>query len=902
MDSFNEEQQKFIEKLDENDRIFEEIISKDPNGMVIPFGEERNELERLRKRNQKVLTKLRTREFTVAVVGLEKAGKSTLGNALLKRNILPEYFERCTYTTTKICTGDQDHGRIYFYSAEEFKKNFADTLKIVLQYPQHADFDTMDLNTFSRWWETMADKNPSLYKDQDNKTAADVKVMLEGRNIIRGLLGNSPKDFYGDELETNTFKIFITGIKGFKIVNKRKVAERSAEPYAVKEIIIESSNLNEMKDIVLYDVPGFNSPTELHEKQTLAMLKEADAIILVTNAGVTPNLDKSQLTILRNGRDEENIPLSDKAFVFGNQIDRANTSDEANNTIEILKSDSSKYGVAKQQHVFVGSARAYLESHGIALNTLIKSNNETKDSNVVEKSSAQTMAEYGMPHGIDELWTSMKEYYNNDRFEVLRRRAENTIADAKNFLDGILKKYESAQWQPIETGGEYYLKTLRNLDKFKEEAYVIAESHKERIHSAKPFSNLIREHIENFFPTQDKDSELLAKIKRRGNITTGGSLPLTKIDSLFREELQREFLRNLIEKTAEATEKEEQGIYREVNAKFLEVMGMPADSPYKEELTASVENLFNSLLIKNADKCRFNSLVERFTVGLLEVLISRPFGSSERFQHITEENSEGNSFPQFLSLATYYENSPDAIHSDGEDRYMEFFAKIFLHDNVSASAEIKSSLENFFKANRDAICAGLSFAVEVLPLGKWAKMLLRAGIKANEIPSELKNKIQGTFYKGDWQSLTKDERINRLSDTIDTYAKSKSDFSGKVTVEKLRKMHELSRHMEISNEDEMLKVLNEDIEILRQFTLEAIIYAIGLEQAFVSVMTKNINIIRMDEETPEGAELFDKWITDNIRKVKEDEFRGLDQRNLENQTKKNIVETIRKVADKLGSD
>ncbi|MBR4643345.1 MAG: hypothetical protein IKO74_11620 [Selenomonadaceae bacterium] len=54
-----------------------------------------------------------------------------------------------------------------------------------------------------------------------------------------------------------------------------------------------------------------------------------------------------------------------------------------------------------------------------------------------------------MSFGIDELWSSMTAYYNNDRFRVLKRRAENTIADAKNFFDAILKKYESAQWQLI---------------------------------------------------------------------------------------------------------------------------------------------------------------------------------------------------------------------------------------------------------------------------------------------------------------------------------------------------------------------------------------------------------------------------------------------------------------------
>ena len=883
MSTLSEEQQKFITKLDETDGIFDEIIQKDPNGMVIPFGEERIELERLRKRNQKVLNKLRTREFTVAVVGLEKAGKSTLGNALLKRNILPEYTERCTYTTTKICAGNEDCGKIFFYNREQFKNNFADTLKNVLQYPQTADFETLDLSTFSRWWESMADKNPDLYEKHNTKTAEDIKTMLKDRNIIRGLLGQKAQEFFGDDLESKEFKTFITGIVG---KNADGSAIRSAHPYAVEKVIIESANLGSMKDIVLYDVPGLNSPTELHEKQTLEMLREADAIILVTNVGVNPNLDRSQLGILRSGRDEENIPLSDKAFIFGNQIDRATNSEIAKRNAAVLRKESVENRIAKDNHIFVGAAKAYLESNDIeSSDELLKGSTASRDK----------MDAWGMAYGIVELWESMTEYYNNDRFEVLKRRAENTIADARNFLDGILKKYESAQWQPIETGGEYYLEAIRNLRKFKVEAYDIAKSYNSQILLEEPFSSMIRDNIETFYPNQDENSELLAEIKRSGNLEGSGPLPLTAIDAKFREELQREFLRNLVQRTAEATEKKEQEIYDKIIAKFLEVMGMPDNSQYKEELTKSVTELFHSLWIKNADKCRFNSLVERFTSRLLEVLIWRPFGSSERFQQVTGEKS----FPEFLSLATYYENSPVVSHSDGEDRYTDFFAKILLHDNVSASTEIKSGLENFFKANKDAICAGLSFAVELLPMGKWAKMLLRAGIKANEVPNDLRGKLQGTFYKNDWSNLSKDERINRLNDTIDTYSKNKSGFSGKVTVDKLRKMHELSRQMQISNEDDMLRVLNEDIEILRQFTLEAIIYAIGLEQAFVSVMTKNINIIRKDEETSDGAKLFDKWITDNIRKVKEDEFRGLDQRNLENQTKKNIVESVRKVVDKL---
>lgn len=184
----------------------------------------------------------------------------------------------------------------------------------------------MDLGTFGRWWDSIADKNPAFYKEHNKRTASDIKNMLQDRDTIRYLLAQVPKDFYGDELETNDFKIYITGIKG-QLTNKSTF--RTGLPYAVVIVIFVSAFLGTMNDIVLYDVPGFNSPTELHEKQTLEMLREADAIILVTNDGTTQNVERSQLTILRSGRDEENIPLSDKAFVFGNQIDRANSFEEA---------------------------------------------------------------------------------------------------------------------------------------------------------------------------------------------------------------------------------------------------------------------------------------------------------------------------------------------------------------------------------------------------------------------------------------------------------------------------------------------------------------------------------------------------------------------------------------------
>ena len=107
MDNWDEKRQSFIEWLARQEDFFNELLTKDKDGIVIGF-DERGKLESLRKRSSSILQKLRSREFTVAVVGLEKAGKSTLGNALIKSEILPEYTERCTYTTTELRAGERN--------------------------------------------------------------------------------------------------------------------------------------------------------------------------------------------------------------------------------------------------------------------------------------------------------------------------------------------------------------------------------------------------------------------------------------------------------------------------------------------------------------------------------------------------------------------------------------------------------------------------------------------------------------------------------------------------------------------------------------------------------------------------------------------------------------------------
>ncbi|MBQ7704758.1 MAG: dynamin family protein [Selenomonadaceae bacterium] len=443
MENWNEEQQKFIAKLEETKSIFDEILTKDPDGMVIEHGEQRAKLDSLKKSNDRVLTKLKTREFTVAIVGLEKAGKSTLGNALIKTMVLPEYSERCTYTTTEIRSGDTDVAEVYFYSREEFNQNFKRMLNDV-KYPFDSDFFSMTLDNFNTYWhgvETDPERQ-NIFTVHNGTTAEDIKAILEGKQKLIPLLGQAKMSFGAEYWtgsdEFNEFKIYITGMSG---KNPDGSVIRQPHPYAVKNIKIRSTQLAEMSHLVLYDVPGFDSPTELHKRQTEEMLKAADAIILVTNVGDRPNLTGTQLDMLRKGQDADGIKLSAKCFVFGNKIDRAVDSQTARNNFAALKNESvNKYQIALDNHVVCGSARAFLEKIGLI------------EGNV----ASSIIDEWGLSggDGLSLLQEKMQQYYDNDRFEVLRRRAEKTIADAKNFLDEILA---TAKSQPRVTHSQYFM-------------------------------------------------------------------------------------------------------------------------------------------------------------------------------------------------------------------------------------------------------------------------------------------------------------------------------------------------------------------------------------------------------------------------------------------------------------
>lgn len=900
---WDEDQQKFIEKLSKTDGAFNDIFAKDPDGMVIGY-EESQELKELQKKNKKILDKLQKQEFDVAIVGLEKAGKSTLGNALIKSNKLPEYTERCTYTTTEIRYGEEDMAEIEFYSREEFQKNFSDMLKTI-EYEANPDFFTLDKGVFERFWNAKENSDEKLFNAYNDTIAADIKTMLAGKNIIKELLGSEKRKFKSNPEE---FNLYVTGIGG----KENGVVKRTAHPYAVSHVLVTSPELKEMEQTVLFDVPGFDSPTQLHKTLTERMLKEADAIILVTNAK-DPSLRGTALSMLRKNRDEDDVKLNEKVFIFGNQIDLVKNKEVAIDNEAVIKSNAENNRVAERKRVVVGSAKAYLEKNKIF----------TKDDLERGLTGAdKTLEEWGLDDGVKDLRTRMKDYYKNERYEILKRRAEKTLERTEKYLGEILEKYSPENLSMLGDGSQETIDAVFALDDFVKEANNILVKHREKILTEKPFSRMIEENIAEIFPEIDEEQEQLKSIELKGNVYESNNYPVTRVDSELREVLDTDFRRKIVEYSAKKTLEEQERLNEELVEKFLNILGMEENCSRKEELKANVNKLFDEMIVENGEECRFNSLVERFTSSLIHSLIQHPFGKPERYNHMTAESE----IPEFISLAAYYKEDGTRKFTAGEKKQRDLFAKILAHEGANTAnanalsdasgmeVENLNALSKFFSDNKELIDNGVSLAIELLPMGKWAKILAKAGVKLGsmDILPKWAKKLNEAETKKVWRSYDqkkKEEHFAKLIQSVcdkqtrlnpganSPVSEANNDNAQILTEEFLEEMNNLAKTRGISTKENMLETLNTDINILRDITLRAVIAAIGLERAYNSVVGKNVELIRKALKPEQEAEKkrIKIWLSKNIRLIKESEFAAREIELANNQTRKMIVETLRGV-------
>ena len=909
MGNWEESKQNFINKLRKADEMFDEIFKVDSGELVIQ-GSEREDLKNLQAANKKILKKLESREFTVAIVGLEKAGKSTLGNALINSMVLPEYAQRCTYTTTEIRSGNADIAEVYFYSLDEFNKNFKRMLNDI-KYTDTADFSSMTLAAFNHYWRAV-ETDPDMeyiFQRHNASTAADIKEMLSGKSKLLPLLGHAKMTFGAEYWNANDkfneFKQYVTGMAG---ENPDGSVIREPYPYAVKNVIIRSTQLADMSHMVLYDVPGFDSPTELHKRQTEEMLKQSDAIILVTNVGDRPNLTGTQLDMLRKGQDPDGIKLSAKAFVFGNKIDSAPDLKTANGNFSALRNGSVGNQIALAEHILCGSARAYLEGLGL----------------IAGHFSKDRIDEWQLPNGdgIENLRQNMQHYYDNDRFEVLKRRAESTLDKTKNVLQTLLDRYSTGELNYSDVSAEILMDIQSRLSQFTEDASVITKEYIRNIFNERPFTSSLRDDVENIYPlVEEKYLPLIQKAENSVTMDPDGVYPTIKVDDQVRDKLGIIFLENIVISASRFTNDKQHEIRQALIDSFLKIMGMESSTTYKAELDASVNKLFDQMLIEGGATCNFNSLVERFAMTLIQTLITQPFAESERCIKVKEALDE------LVSLSVYYDMPRDSEEKNTLQLSKlvgggnKFFARILAHEGVTSEVEVEIDatenekfLRQIFEENRNQICKGQFVNIDTLPFVKWAKLIMKAGIHLNQMQLDrsiresdrLDNKLEDLFYTYDgqnnWTRFSTAQKIQAIEKVINDfiYANKGVPQSRQVQddslVSQLNEIQKRARNSKrMHSKDDMIKILNTDILILRDITAKAVINAIGLERAFNSVIIKNVDLIRKNLHLPTGNKIYQAWIRANAAKLMPSRFEQIIEEGAIRENRKAIVNAVKKV-------
>ncbi len=807
MINFEKDRQHLIEDIKKRQEILNTLIEKNQQLKVISPSEI-GSLQEIHKKNEKLLHKLESKEFEIAIVGLEKAGKSTFSNALIENNVLPSAPERCTFTSTRLVSG-QDKAYINFYTEEEFNKIFVKLLEEV-EYPiaEDTSFRTLSLEDFTRYFNELEETKPNLYKNHIGKTDEEIKDILNNRDKL--ILTGEKKQFTGDELQSENFQSYIKGKK----INDETDTSR---PRSVKELSIESSKLNQLETAIIYDVPGFDSPTKIHIRQTEERLKNADAIILVTNVGRNPSIQGTSLSVINKNTDDDGIALKDKLFVFGNQLDTANSLEESQGNKKTLINDVKKYQIGEEKRVFVGSALKYLIEKNIV-----------KD---------EFHEKFEIDSGISAIRESLIDYYQNERFQILKRKINS---NKKNFNDILKKVVEESDENPNLNFNENSERTKiivaerKALEKrIKTSLEDLKHQLKREILNEQLFSANFKDKIsaERYFQSITADDIEETEKRVANNVTL--DIPIQKINHDLRETLHIRFLREFSDLIKELTDEKAKEVENRIFQIFTEaVVNGQVSIDVTEKIEVKVIQLINRITADVAhNEGRFEYLIERFSRNLFDIMIASPIASYDRKDKFDKAQQE------------------------------------FIY------------LDSFFDGGKGSLIYRV--------LSGKKQNLFNSVVQLSKITSDLINVASGIPSKHSYNKLKDIKHLAEIAIHQDTSIKNI------FTEEVLKDIQPCKTKLEL------LEEINTDIENLKEILQVAVIPAINLELAFLNSVDKQIKLLIsavMDtNSTMTHSNLFDNFASEIIPIIKQDEINNINEKIETHKLRVQLLEDIKEV-------
>jgi len=808
-----------------------EIMKVMSSGVAIVNNKLLTDIKKKSNKNDVYLEKLQKDWFEIAIVGLEKAGKSTFVNALIQNNLMPTRPSRCTYTSTQLMAGDEDEATVEFYTTNEFNEIFHDMLRTI-EYPDadKINFDMMSLNNFTTYFKGLETTNKMLYNLCLSSLEADFRMIITGKAKIVEYLNKENLIFKGKELESEELKLFITD---------------PVQSRAVKKINVKSTKLNDLKNCIFYDVPGFDSPTKLHEDQTIARLKSADAIILVRNLATNPSILGTELKILRKNTDDDNIPLKDKLFVFGNRIDSVNSIDDARSNITTLANDVRQNQLAsKKGRVVVGSALAYLQSKKCVEGT----------------ESMEKIKAFSLPQGdgIDIIKSFLIEYYKTDRFNILKQRIISNIADFKKSFEEIIK--ENSEGAKIEYAEQKDNELVINLigssrENLKTELKSLRRNLMNEILENKYFTVKLKGMIsKKFNPIKiDEIHDAITDVSQSGS----NEFPVEKVNDAIRNRLQAQFRNDFTKMIIELAGEKINKINVDVLEIFLKSLAIEKakNSNYIKLREATQKELIDILCNDNKnDEKSFTHLIERFSRCLLDILILYPLTSQGRIEKFKKTEKS------LFSLALYHDVNNPTLPS-----IVQPMIEMVLSHRINVKKQI-TSVKPVDPKSQDP---------------KTPQKIEEIDVANYNVTLDYSNSLYQKY-------------IDTLSKTSD----KKVEFNKDKYLEDLRTGINAP-----STQEEVLAEINKDIDYLTILLKTSVLEAINLEEAFNATMTNNIdNLISgiTNKKAGDGPlTLLESFINRHYSEIKAEEFERIAGEKALTENRKKIVGQLLEILKKI---
>ncbi len=587
-----------------------------------------NRLNIERPRLHRQLERLHANRFEVAVIGLEKAGKSALLNAWLEQEILPSARERCTFTSTEIWSAQTEQDQ-----------------ELYIQYYTKEEIGKLQLQRSDALLGTLSERERKEIQEDFDDTEKNLSKILE---FGKQKTGFSQKFVdigeISEQLQSAVFK-------------------NRAQSLAIKRIQLKTVRLRSDRDIIFHDVPGFNSGILMHAEQAIERLKNCDAIIYakeMKQPSVT-GPEKEMLAIADS--EDPSVKVADKVFVV---LTQADAMDDQIDFKDTYQKHRSYWPSVPERRMIPVCARAHLVEFGIPSEDTLRRTKSADDKAKMKK--------LGITDGMAILKDSINYYIDNERAGVLERRCDALVSSIRQMANEILFQLEPIYGVVDETeiqeddllGKEFNQWWGREWQRIKKDfdawyAEVI-QGRKEADAAGSEHEELIALHA-----AYDKKIEALlstletAKPEELKRIyTAGGTISMPdpregnyKIrEEMFRE-IQKKFETELTDQLALALQTLIDQIARKTQSLLWET-----EEVRKTLLHSDVDETVEQARIRHG----FQVLFLRFSRGAVEAFIAKPLQARERL--LNERAAE------IKTLEAFYQGNDKAKIEGGLAYYL----------------------------------------------------------------------------------------------------------------------------------------------------------------------------------------------------------------------------------------